>query len=112
MLVAINMYLWINETYEQIELPASQIEHELKFLLENMEVHIMMHDGETLGIELPNTVNLKVTETEPGIKGDTASGGSKPATLETGLTVQVPFFVNEGDTLVINTSDGTYVSRA
>lgn len=100
------------QTYEQIELPASQIEHELKFLLENMEVHIMMHDGETLGIELPNTVNLKVTETEPGIKGDTASGGSKPATLETGLTVQVPFFVNEGDTLVINTSDGTYVSRA
>ena len=65
-----------------------------------------------LGVELPNTVELKVVETEPGIKGDTASGGSKPATLETGLIVQVPFFVNEGDILVINTSDGSYVSRA
>jgi len=100
------------ESYEQIELGASQIEHELKFLKENMEVHIMMFQGETIGIELPNTVELTVTETEPGIKGDTASGGSKPATLETGLVVQVPFFVNEGDVLVINTADGTYVSRA
>jgi elongation factor P len=100
------------ETYEQIELPASQIEHELNFLLENMVVHVIMYNGETLGIELPNTVQLKVVSTEPGIKGDTASGGSKPATLETGLVVQVPFFVNEGDTLVINTSDGSYVSRA
>ena len=76
-----------------------------------MEVQIMMYEGETLGVELPNTVELAVTETEPGIKGDTASGGSKPATVETGLVVNVPFFVNEGDTLVINTTDGTYVSR-
>lgn len=100
------------ETYEQIELSSAQIEHELNFLLENMEVHIIMYNGETLGIDLPNTVQLKVVSTEPGIKGDTASGGSKPATLETGLVVQVPFFINEGDTLVINTSDGSYVSRA
>ncbi|MBM7713782.1 elongation factor P [Siminovitchia sp. FSL H7-0308] len=100
------------ETYEQIELSADQIEHELNFLLENMEVHIIMYNGETLGVDLPNTVQLKVVSTEPGIKGDTASGGSKPATLETGLVVQVPFFINEGDTLVINTSDGSYVSRA
>ncbi|WP_053367103.1 elongation factor P [Bacillus sp. FJAT-27245] len=101
-----------NESYEQIELPASAIEYELKFLKENMEVFIMMYQGETLGIELPNTVELEVTETEPGIKGDTASGGSKPATMETGLVVQVPFFVNQGDRLIINTSDGSYVSRA
>ncbi|MEH7341510.1 elongation factor P, partial [Priestia megaterium] len=67
---------------------------------------------ETLGVELPNTVELKVTETEPGIKGDTASGGTKPATVETGLTVNVPFFVNEGDVLIINTTDSSYVSRA
>lgn len=100
------------QTYDQIELSTSQIEYELQFLLENMEVHIIMYDGETLGVELPNTVNLKVVETEPGIKGDTASGGSKPAKLETGLTVQVPFFVNEDDVLVINTTDGSYVSRA
>ncbi|WP_243290211.1 elongation factor P [Bacillus sp. FJAT-47783] len=100
------------ESYEQIELNASQLEHELKFLKENMEVHIMMYQGETLGVELPNTVELTVTETEPGIKGDTASGGTKPATVETGLVVQVPFFVNEGDVLIINTTDGSYVSRA
>ncbi|MRH43156.1 elongation factor P [Aquibacillus halophilus] len=100
-----------NETYDQLELQANQIEYELKFLKENMEVHIMTYQGETLGLELPNNVELKVTETEPGIKGDTASGGTKPATVETGLSVQVPFFINEGDTLIINTSDGKYVSR-
>lgn len=101
-----------NESYDQIELPESAIEYELKYLKENMEVHILMFQSETLGVELPNTVELEVTETEPGIKGDTASGGTKPATLETGLIVQVPFFVNEGDRLIINTSEGTYVSRA
>ncbi|GHH96954.1 elongation factor P [Neobacillus kokaensis] len=100
------------ESYEQVELPASNLEYELKFLKENMEVHILMYQTETLGVELPNTVELEVTETEPGIKGDTASGGSKPATMETGLIVQVPFFINQGDKLIINTSEGTYVSRA
>ena len=73
------------ESYDQIELSEDAIEYELKFLKENMEVHIMMYQGESLGVELPNSVVLEVTETEPGIKGDTASGGTKPATLETGL---------------------------
>lgn len=100
-----------NESYEQIELPEDQIAHELKFLKENMEINIIMYQGETIGIDLPNTVELVVTATDPGIKGDTSSGGSKPATLETGLVVQVPFFVNEGDKLVINTTEA-YVSRA
>jgi elongation factor P len=100
------------ESYEQIEIPEEQLEYELKFLLENMEVFIMSYEGEILGIDLPNTVELVVSATEPGIKGDTATGGSKPATLETGLVVNVPFFVNEGDKLVINTADGSYVSRA
>lgn len=100
------------ESYEQIEITEEQLAYELKFLLENMEVHIMSFEGEILGIDLPNTVELTVSETEPGIKGDTATGGSKPATLETGLIVNVPFFVNEGDKLVINTADGSYVSRA
>jgi elongation factor P len=100
------------DTYDQIELPANQIEYELKFLKENMEVYIMTFGTETLGVELPNTVELKVAETEPGIKGDTASGGSKPAIMETGLTVNVPFFINEGDVLIINTTDSSYVSRA
>jgi len=108
-----NMHVFMDShTYEQIELPASQIEYELKFLQENMEVHIIMYNGETLGVELPNTVELEVIETDPGIKGDTASGGSKPAKMETGLVVQVPFFVNAGDKLIVNTSDGSYVSRA
>lgn len=100
------------ESYEQIEISEDQLEKELKYLLENMEVHIMSYEGEILGIELPNTVELVVAATEPGIKGDTATGGSKPATLETGLIVNVPFFVNEGDKLIINTSDASYVSRA
>ncbi|MCA1025524.1 MULTISPECIES: elongation factor P [Cytobacillus] len=100
------------ESYDQIELSASAIEYELKFLKENMEVSIILYQSETLGVELPNTVVLEVTETEPGIKGDTASGGTKPAILETGLSVQVPFFVNQGDKLIINTTDASYVSRA
>lgn len=101
-----------NETYDQIELSEAQLEYELKFLKENMEVHVIQFQGEVLGVQLPITVELEVAETEPGIKGDTASGGSKPAVLETGLTVQVPFFVNQGDMLVINTEEGEYVSRA
>ncbi|MDR3156853.1 MAG: elongation factor P [Lactobacillales bacterium] len=100
------------ETYEQIEILQVQIEDELKYLLENMEVHIIMYENEILGVVLPNTVTLKVSETEPNIKGDTSSGGGKPATMETGLIVQVPFFINKEDELVINTADGTYVSRA
>jgi elongation factor P len=100
------------ESYEQVELPAASIEYELKFLKENMEVQIMMFNYETLGVELPNNVILEVAETEPGIKGDTSSGGTKSATLETGLTVQVPFFINQGDKLIINTTDSSYVSRA
>ncbi|AVQ99346.1 elongation factor P [Oceanobacillus sp. M65] len=99
-------------SYEQIELTTDQIQYELKFIKENMEVHIITYDGEILGVDLPNNVELEVIETEPGIKGDTASGGSKPAKLETGHSVQVPFFINQGDVLVINTSDGKYVSRA
>ncbi|MDA3131126.1 elongation factor P [Aliibacillus thermotolerans] len=101
-----------SETFEQIELSSKQIEHQLNFLKENMEVHVISYESETLGVELPNTVELEVVETEPGIKGDTASGGSKPAVLETGYKVQVPFFVNQGDKLVIDTRSGEYVSRA
>lgn len=100
------------DTYEQTELPAENIQNELKFLKENMDVSITSFGNETLGVELPNTVTLKVAATEPGIKGDTASGGSKPATMQTGLVIQVPFFVNEGDELVINTTDSSYISRA
>lgn len=101
-----------NESYEQIELSEKQLEYELKFLKENMEVHVITYKEEVLGVELPVTVTLEVAETEPGIKGDTASGGSKPAKMETGVVVQVPFFVNQGDMLIINTEEAEYVSRA
>ncbi len=100
------------ETFEQIDLDAEQIKEQLNFLKENMEVNVQSYNGETIGVVLPNTVVLEVNDTEPGIKGDTASGGSKPATLETGYVVQVPFFVNKGDKLVIDTRSGEYVSRA
>jgi elongation factor P len=100
------------ETYEQIEIPGEQIKDELLYMLENMEVNIIMYGSEILGVSLPNTVELEVAETEPNIKGDTSSGGGKPATMETGLVVNVPFFINQGDKLIINTADGSYVSRA
>ena len=100
------------DTYDQVELPENTIEYELKFLKENMELSIIQYQGETLGVELPNTVELEVIETEPGIKGDTSGGGSKTAKLETGVVVTVPLFINVGDRLIINTSEGSYVSRA
>lgn len=99
-------------TYEQIELPTEQIEHELKYIVENMEVSVMTYEGEVLGVSLPKNVELEVAETEPGIKGDTVSGGSKSASLETGITVQVPLFINKGERLIISTNDGKYISRA
>lgn len=99
-------------TYDQINLNRNQIEYELKFLKENMTVYIMEYKGEMLGIQLPNTVTLEVVETEPGIRGDTATGGSKPAKLETGHIVSVPFFINVGDQLIIDTRSGDYISRA
>lgn len=100
------------QSYDQMDLEASQIKDELNYLKENMEVNIQTYEGETIGVEMPNNVELKVVETEPGLKGDTQSGGSKPATLETGYTVSVPLFINEGDVLVIDTRSGNYVSRA
>ncbi|EGK14447.1 elongation factor P [Desmospora sp. 8437] len=101
-----------NETYDQVTLPAERLEREVKFLKENMNVNLVIYNGETLGVDLPNTVELEVVETDPGIRGDTATGGSKPAKLETGLMVQVPLFINQGDRLVVDTRKGEYVSRA
>ncbi|KRO04337.1 translation elongation factor P [Levilactobacillus paucivorans] len=100
------------DNFEQIEVPSDSIKDQLLYLQENMDVNLIQYGSEVLGIEVPNTVVLEVKATEPGIKGNTASGGSKPATMDTGLVVQVPFFVNEGDKLSINTTDGTYISRA
>ncbi|SET57777.1 elongation factor P [Paenibacillus sp. NFR01] len=101
-----------NETYDQFELSEKQLEWELNFLKENMTVNIVSYQGEILGINLPTSVELKVTETEPGVKGNTAQGATKSATVETGHTVQVPLFINEGDVLLIDTREGKYISRA
>ncbi|MCR8659276.1 elongation factor P [Paenibacillus endoradicis] len=101
-----------NETYDQFTLSESQLEWELNFLKENMNVNITSYQGEILGIQLPNSVDLKVVETEPGVKGNTAQGATKNAKLETGHNVQVPLFINEGDVLLVDTREGKYISRA
>ncbi|MGF7048575.1 elongation factor P [Paenibacillus sp. DS2015] len=101
-----------NETYDQFTLTSEQLKWELNFLRENMNVNIISYQGEILGINLPHTVELKVVETEPSVKGNTAQGATKSAKLETGLSVQVPLFINEGDMLIIDTREGKYSSRA
>ena len=107
------MYVFMdNETYEQTELSKETLGTALIFLKENMDVKIMIYEGRVLGVDLPNTVELTVVETEPGIKGDTATGGSKNATMDTGYVVKVPLFINEGDVLAIDTRTGDYISRA
>ncbi|EGL16705.1 MULTISPECIES: elongation factor P [unclassified Paenibacillus] len=100
------------ETYDQISLEEAQLKWELNFLKENMNINIMSYQGEILGINLPNSVELKVVETEPGVKGNTAQGATKSAKVETGLNVQVPLFINENDVLLIDTREGKYISRA
>lgn len=100
------------ESYDQMALTDEQLGDAVKFLKENMTIKLLMYQGKSMGVDLPNFVELEVTETEPGIKGDTASGGSKPAKLETGYVVQVPFFINVGDVLQIDTRTGMYIKRA
>ena len=101
-----------NETFEQLELSKDQLGDALNFLMENMTVKVVIYEGRILGVELPNTVEMKVVETDPGIRGDTATSGSKPAKMETGYVVRVPLFINEGDTLRIDTRSGDYIERA
>jgi elongation factor P len=99
------------KTFEQIMIPADKMKETAKYLKEGFVANISFYGEEILDVELPAAVELKVTETSPGFKGDTVSGG-KPATLETGLVVQVPFFVNVGDRLKIDTREGKYLGRA
>ncbi len=101
-----------NETYEQSELSSDQLGDSKNFLLENMEVQIMFFQDTVIGIDLPTAVELRVVETDPGIRGDTATGGNKPATLETGYVVKVPMFINVDDVLRIDTRTGEYIERA
>lgn len=104
-------YFMDNETFEQMTLTPAQVEDARPFLKENMQAEILKRGEEPILLELPITVELAVAETEPGFKGDTASGGGKPATLETGHVLQVPFFVNPGDILKVDTRTGTYIER-
>jgi len=99
------------ETFEQTSLPGEQLGDSTEYLKENLVVNLLMHDGSLLGLELPDTVDLRVAQTDPGLRGDTAAGGSKPATLETGAVVQVPLFISEGEVIRVDTRSGQYVSR-
>jgi len=104
-------YFMDTETYEQVPVTEEQLGDSLKYLKENMNVYILYYKGEAIAVELPNFVELKVAQTEPGFKGDTASGGSKPAILETGASVKVPFHINEGDVIKVDTRTGEYIER-
>lgn len=99
------------QTYDQPILSKELLGDGVGFLKENIQVELLTYEGQPIEVELPTTVDLKIAETAPGYKGDTASGGGKPATLETGVVVTVPFFVNAGDTIRVDTRDGTYVTR-
>ena len=100
------------ETYEQIHLPRPSVEDDLQFLLPSGSVPMLTVDGRPAGLQLPASVELTVTETEPGVRGDTVSNVTKPAKLETGAVVQVPLFVNVGDRLKVDTREKRYISRA
>jgi elongation factor P len=105
-------YFMDEENFEQIPLSASQLGDTLNYIKEGMSVQVSSYKGELVGVEIPITVELQVAETEPGFKGDTATGGTKQAKLETGITVQVPLFVNEGDVIKVDTRTGVYLERA
>lgn len=99
------------ENYEQMALSAADIGDTMKFVKENEMVKMLSHNGSVFAVEPPLFVELEITETEPGFKGDTATGATKPAVVETGATVNVPLFVNQGDTIKIDTRTGEYLSR-
>ncbi|MBQ9625120.1 MAG: elongation factor P [Clostridia bacterium] len=104
-------YFMDNETYEQLPLNRDKVEDALPYIKENMNVSMKFFKGEAFSVEPPNFVEMVVTETEPGFKGDTATGGTKPAIIETGAKINVPLFVEEGQTIRIDTRTGEYMER-
>ena len=100
-----------NETYEQIMLTAEQVGEAVEFLVENMNLKVLIFNQQPVAVDLPNFVELTVAQAEPGLRGDTATGGTKPATLESGAVIQVPLFINEGDRLKVDTRTGSYIER-
>ena len=105
-------YFMDEESFEQISLNTDQLDDTLNYLKEGVSVEVSSYKAEVVGIELPITIELEVIETDPGFKGDTATAGNKSAKLETGLTIQVPLFINEGDVVKIDTRTGTYLERS
>jgi elongation factor P len=105
-------YYFMDENFEQTLLKRDTLGDAVEYLLPNLSINVSFHDGKAVGIELPNVVEMTVVETEPGIKSATASSVTKPAKLETGLVVQVPPFINEGEKIRVDTADGAYMSRA
>ena len=104
-------YFMDEETFEQTPVNASQLGDTINYLKDGMSLQLSNYNGELVGVELPITVELQVTDTGPDFKGDTATGGTKPATLETGITIQVPMFISQGDTVKVDTRDGSYLER-
>ena len=105
-------YFMDEESFEQMPLSASQLGNALNYLKEGMSLQVSSYKGELVGVELPITVELEVTDTDPGFKGDTATAGTKPAKLETGITIQVPLFIDKGDIIKVDTRNGSYLERA
>jgi elongation factor P len=107
-----NQYHFMDtKTYEQLFLTEEQLGISKNYLQENVVVKVLFYNGQPIGVDVPIFVNLHITETDPGVRGDTATGGTKPAILETGATVQVPLFLNVGDTIKVDTRTGQYIER-
>lgn len=106
-----NYYFMDNRDYEQIAIPRSQIEEVIEWLVPNMVCEVLMFEGRPVVVNPPDFVELEVVETDPGVKGDTQSGGTKPAKLETGKVIQVPLFIKVGDKVRVDTRTGSYVTR-
>jgi elongation factor P len=104
-------YFMDPETYEQVPVGRDAMEMALPFLKENINVRLKILEGRVIGVEAPDTVDLEITETDPGLRGDTVSGSTKPATLETGYVVQVPLFIEQGEIVKVNTKTGEYLGR-
>ena len=108
-----NLYYFMDqENYEQFTLGDAQVGDSAGYLKDGMVCEVLLYNDEPIGMELPLNVVLKVVETNPGFRGDTATGGTKPAKLDTGITVNVPLFINEGDDIKVDTRDGSYIERA
>lgn len=101
-----------NSSYEQLEIPTESLGDTCKWLTENLDVEVLLHNDKPINVELPNFVDIEITHCEPGVKGNTATGATKPATLSTGAIVHVPLFINEGESIRIDTRKGEYASRA